>query len=468
MKQTRPLQTISLDNLPETGLVLGESGKLAKQRSPDMNKIAVIHNIVANARFEMGKLGRRLFYVQTTRLKPGDHFFRAERIHIKEFIDNRSNNNFESVDAMVKKYFDTEITVIDPVSQKSLRLRIVDLCEYDHQAGTVMVKFAEVMKPFMLFANEEEEEVIKAKLQALFRLKSEYSDQIYLWLKSMELKGQQNREMGLDELRRLLNIEKVASYSEWKNIKRDILCRAEVDLQNSDVPFRVEPKTIGRKVYGIDLILLKEVSARPVKAKKGSAKNDSKLVQLVTELPLYLKKLRDEYGIPEDGLLEIQALVNDVEQPEFSVDYVEYNIYKLEQKKKENAAIKSESGYLFCSITKHWHLADYKKALIERRNRAQNKQRQENGQTNIFLKPSQARPVLHNSMYTDFNYSWLGTEVELRRFYDKEIAMTGTYKDFEDYKKCKSIRDYYTYLTRANLDKMGMDSPEGWYVGSRK
>jgi plasmid replication initiation protein len=124
-------------------------------------------------------------------------------------------------------------------------LTIIPYMSYDSGILTINVN-SEVLK----FLLDVKENFTSFKLENVLRLGSGYAIKIYQLLKQYEVIGK--REFTIAELKSILAIENIPSYTRYNQFKRDILEKSKEHInQHTDILIEYEEKKLGRSFNSI-------------------------------------------------------------------------------------------------------------------------------------------------------------------------------------------------------------------------
>lgn len=138
----------------------------------------------------------------------------------------------------------------------------------DKRSGIVKIKLDEDLVPYLFNLGQK---FTQYQLYNILAMKSAFSVRIYELLKSYAY--QKSKTFDIDELKRLLEVESVKSYTRFPDFRRYVLEKAQEEINElTDLNIYFEPITKGRKVIKIKFRI--ELKSQLDRAIAGSTAND--------------------------------------------------------------------------------------------------------------------------------------------------------------------------------------------------
>ena len=315
-------------------------------------RMAVQHNALVNARFDLSTVEARLFTAMLARIERDDNEFREMSIPLTEIIAisgrRPSSKDYNLVGAMCDQLLARILYIERPIENGSGRrgrrktanpdydkLSLLESAKYRGREGILLVRFSNQVLPYLLQLHQN---FTQAQVEHLFKLKSPHSYRIYWLLKEYATFG--SRTVGVEELKRMLNLE--GKYEQFPLFRIRVLDRAQQELSKTDLPFEYELIRDAKPVTRIKFIF-----------KPLLALSDSNVLALPMEAEW--QQTLQGLGMAASSLATIQELV---EQGGVTPDYIRF-VVKTQQEKHLAGKIKSVAGAVFTAITKQHLLADY-------------------------------------------------------------------------------------------------------------
>jgi len=222
-------------------------------------ELAVIHNELARAQYDMGIVALRLVMMLAEKVDYNDkeltsHCFKvadyAEQLGLRNKGGSAYAQLVEVCDQLLKTLVQTNRSFNEQVKFQVMRLAI-----YRRGEGEIELQFHEEMKPFLLSLREY---FARIPLEVFFRIKGAYAARMYLVCKSWDPSDKRNRCPGwtwtVEQLRQWLAL-KPKEYAHTPHLKSAILDRAKKELDEvADVSFQYTTNKEGKSIVGWNFV----------------------------------------------------------------------------------------------------------------------------------------------------------------------------------------------------------------------
>lgn len=163
-------------------------------------------------------------------------------------IDYDAGKNYTDVKATLQHLSDRSMWVTFPENpNEEVLCRWLSKVRTNKRNGIAHVKLDEDLAPYLFDLGQR---FTQYQLYNILAMKSAFSVRLYELLKSYEYKKVQIFD--LDELKRLLMVDEVKSYNNFKDFRRKVLEKAQEEINElTDLNIEYEPITKGRKVVKV-------------------------------------------------------------------------------------------------------------------------------------------------------------------------------------------------------------------------
>lgn len=160
-------------------------------------------------------------------------------------IDYDNGKNYKDVKTIIKKLADRSMWLDDGESETLMRWLSYVKC--NKKSGKVLIEVDRTIAPFLF---DLKEKFTQYQLYNILAMKSAFSVRIYELMKSYAF--QKSKTFEIDELKRLLGVEEVKSYTRFPDFRRYVLEKAREEINElTDLNIYFEPITKGRKVIKV-------------------------------------------------------------------------------------------------------------------------------------------------------------------------------------------------------------------------
>lgn len=304
------------------------------------NYLVTKSNKLISANYDLSLQEQKIILTLASMVQPKDEEFREYEFKIKDFINLlgiKDQSKYQEVPQITKEL----IKKVFEIREGNKIIQLSWLCSaiYEIGKGTVTLKFAPELKPYML---QLKEFYTSYKLNNVLELKSKYSIRIYEILKSHEYKKQGYIEIDLEELRKMVGANEKA-YKTYANFKNKVILKAQEELQDkTDISFDFEEIKTGRKVTSIKFYIHSNTKA-----------NDETAITTDAE---------QEQLLPTDRIKQVQAIfkenITDIEAQKM-YDAAGGNIQVIKDKYSIVHSMnncKNVVGAMMAAIKENWTL----------------------------------------------------------------------------------------------------------------
>ena len=220
-------------------------------------KIRKSNELIQRARYKLSIPGQKILLYLISRIKAEDTEFNLEEFVISDFcelcsIDDSGGNYQILKDALSDLLTDSARVWITLENGRETPLHWIDWPEIDPESGRLMVKLADVMRPYLLNLKKN---FTQYEMIYTMRFKSKYSFRLYEICKSFQYHDDKNftKVYTVDELRNLLDAGRYDKYCDFN--KRVLKTSVEEINKCTDKNLQVREIKRGRKVIQLELII---------------------------------------------------------------------------------------------------------------------------------------------------------------------------------------------------------------------
>ena len=217
------------------------------------------NELVQQNRFELSLIEQKTVAFICSMIKPIESLDRAKgmpfqleyEFNIRDYckvcgIDYDNGKNYANVKATLKKLRDRSMWITIPDGSESLCGWLAKV-NTNKQSGIAKIKIDEDLVPYLFDLGQR---FTQYQLYNILAMKSAFSVRIYELMKSYAF--QKSKTFELDDLKRLLMVSDVKSYTNFNLFKTKVLEMAQREINElTDINITFEPITKGRKVVKV-------------------------------------------------------------------------------------------------------------------------------------------------------------------------------------------------------------------------
>ncbi|OCL28597.1 hypothetical protein U472_00585 [Orenia metallireducens] len=310
-------------------------------------ELIVKHNKLIEANYKLTLQEQKLILVLAAAIKKDDTKFEECVFSVDELADILNLNKeayYSELKEITEKLLSRVLTINEP--DGCLQISWLSSAKYYDDLGKVELSFAEKLKPYLLQLSNH---FTKLECKKLISLNSVYAIRIYELCKQYE--RLKRREITIEELKRILQIEDIKSYNRYNNFKRRVLLKAQEEInEKTDLKIDFEELKTGRKVTAIKFIIKKrENPPKELEFKEYIQEEYSpevlelfKLLPQEEQIEAYKKELEGLLAEHSFGYLKADIKYAKEAQPDNFMGFLKascegghYSTAKLEKKAKE-------------------------------------------------------------------------------------------------------------------------------------
>lgn len=161
-------------------------------------------------------------------------------------IDYDNGNNYANIKSILKGLRDKSMWLLLPDGSETT-VGWLAKATTNKRSGVAKIKLDEDLVPYLFDLGQK---FTQYQLYNVLAMKSAFSMRLYELLKSYEF--QKVKTFGIEELKQLLMVEDVKSYSRFPDFRRKVLEVAQREINElTDINIEFEPITKGRKVVKV-------------------------------------------------------------------------------------------------------------------------------------------------------------------------------------------------------------------------
>lgn len=219
------------------------------------------NELIQKSRFELSLQEQKTVAFICSMIKPIDARDRANGVpyqleytfNIRDYckvcgIDYDNGKNYADVKATLKKLSDRSMWLTFPDNpNEEVLCRWLSKARITKRSGTAHIRIDEDLAPFLFDLGRK---FTQYQLYNILAMKSAFSVRMYEILKSYAF--QRTKIFDLDEFKRLLMVDGVKSYQNYKDFRKKVLEVSEKEInENTDLHIQYTPICRGRKVIKI-------------------------------------------------------------------------------------------------------------------------------------------------------------------------------------------------------------------------
>lgn len=230
-------------------------------------KIVKANDLIQKSRFNLQIQEQKIILYLISKIKPEDIELKEHMFKIQDFchvcgLDAHNGANYIYLKKTLKELRDKSIWVTLEDGSETL-LAWLDSVTMRENSGTIKIKIADMMKPYLLQLRER---YTQYELLYTLAMKSQYSIRLYELLKSYEY--QHKKIFDIDELKTRLSAENYIRFPDFKRKVLDIAMREIGSLSDLNITYDIIKE--GRRFAKIEfkMKIKKEIDERITTWKK--------------------------------------------------------------------------------------------------------------------------------------------------------------------------------------------------------
>ncbi len=178
---------------------------------------------IMNSNYDLSLEEQKIILTLASMVQPTDEQFKPYILKIAEFMELVGVEN-QAKYTEIPKITKELMKKVFEIHEGDTVIQIAWLSSATYKKGTGMVEleFSPRLKPYML---QLKQKFTQYQLANILTMKSKYSPRLYEVLKCNEFKKQKQIELKIEELRKLLKVEKI--YPLYNDFKRKIILQAQ-------------------------------------------------------------------------------------------------------------------------------------------------------------------------------------------------------------------------------------------------
>lgn len=288
-------------------------------------------NKLISSGYDLSSQEQKIILTLASLVQPTDNEFKEYTFKIKDFIELlgiKDQSKYTEVPKITKELMKKVFEIKE--GKKIIQLAWLCSVVYETGEGTVTLKFAPDLKPYLL---QLKELYTSYRLENILSLKSKYSIRLYEVLKSYQYK--KHATINLEELKIMVGAS--ANYfSSYADFKRRVLNKAQEEInEKTDIKFNYSDQKIGRKVESI---------AFSIKDKNSVVRGE--VAATTSTISSYIVAVKK---IMKEDIIELEA--------QKILDVANYDITKIKEKYEivsQLSKVNNVVGVMITAIKQDW------------------------------------------------------------------------------------------------------------------
>lgn len=215
------------------------------------------NDLIQKTRFNLSVPEQRMIAYICSMIKPrtaeekanNEPYVLEYEIDIRDYckvcdMDYDNGKNYQDIKALIKGLRDKSMWV--DFGETEILCAWLSKAKTNKKSGIAQIKIDEDLAPFLYDLSEKFTEY---QLYNILEMKSQYSIRFYELFKSHEWKKHTTMDFDIDELKRLLMVEDIKSYSNFKDFRKKVLEPAISEInEQTDLIVSFSTVNKGRKV----------------------------------------------------------------------------------------------------------------------------------------------------------------------------------------------------------------------------
>jgi len=249
-------------------------------------ELIVKHNKLIEANYKLTLQEQKLILTLAREITKEDNNFKKCVFTVEqlsEILDLEKKGYYSELKEITKSLISRVIQIKEP--DGLLQVSWLNSAKYYDNKGIVELSFSNDLKPYLLQLGEH---FTKLEFSKIVALNSVYAIRIYELCKQYE--KIKERMIELEELKRILGIEKEKAYKLYGNIKLKILSVAEREInEKTDINISFEEIKTGRKVSAIRFLISAKKEIEAIKNKE--------IIENIEEVKEYPEEVLELFNI---------------------------------------------------------------------------------------------------------------------------------------------------------------------------
>jgi len=230
-----------------------KTNEIVKKKGEVRNyQVVKANELIQKSRFTLKVQEQKIILYLISKIKPEDMELKEHIFKIQDFctvcgLDAYSGANYAYIKQTLKDLRDKSIWVMLPDGYE-ITLSWFDYIKIKKDSGTVIIKIADNMKPYLI---QLKECYTQYELLYILAMKSQYSLRLYELLKSYENIHRQTFEM--DDLKKRLSAEHYTLFADFQRNVLDIALREIEEFSDLNVKYKIIKE--GRRFAKIEFFI---------------------------------------------------------------------------------------------------------------------------------------------------------------------------------------------------------------------
>lgn len=230
----------------------------------ETNIIVKKSNTLIEAHYTLGINEQKIIYKLLSLIKVSDEDFKTYEVKISDlisFLNVKNDRIYQDIRQYNRNLQKNIITIVNENGTIETDITWLSSAKYDKEKSTITYKFDSTLKLYLLKLNEH---FTQFGIENIMKFNSKYSPRIYELLIKNKFKKYKEREIKIDELRKILVLGDM--YEKYGMFKKHIILKTQEEINKyTDITFTFEEIKESRKVVAIIFyIKLKKINKEDV------------------------------------------------------------------------------------------------------------------------------------------------------------------------------------------------------------